>query len=124
MPAVAILADFDDCRLADLAKKVLTERQLAIWTRTHRDGWTAFRLAQEMGVCRATVENDLRAARKRLREAMEHAGEGSNPFRVTVQREGTAESVMDSTPAAVARALEREEKRKGRIGMQPKQLPI
>lgn len=117
MPAVLVLPDFDHSRVAEVAKKVLTERQVVIWTRTHRDGWTASRLAKELGVCRATVENDLRASRKRLREAMEHVGEGSNPFRVTIQREGTTENVLDSTPAGAARGIEREEKRRGQIEM-------
>ena len=115
MPAVIILPDFDQSRLADLATKILNERQLAIWTRTHRDGWTASRLAEELGVCRATIENDLRAARKRLKEAIERAGDERNPFHVTVEREGTAESLVDSTPAEAARRWERAEKREGRV---------
>jgi hypothetical protein len=115
MPAVLVLEDFDHSRLADLARKLLNERQLAIWTHTHRDGWTASRLAEELGVCRATVENDLRAARKRLKEAIENAGNERNPFHVTVERDGRAESLLDSTPAEVARKLERAEKREGRI---------
>jgi len=115
MSADFVIEEFDHSRLADLARKVLTERQFAIWTRTHRDGWTAARLASELGVCRATVENDLRAARKRLNEALEQAGNESSPFHVIVRREGTAASVVDRTPSEAAWRIEREEKRQGRI---------
>lgn len=107
--------EFHHSRTDEIARKVLTERQYTVWVMTYRDRDRAGSIALSLHCSRVTVERDLAAARKRLREELEHIQEGNDPFALTIQRGHESETVPDRTPAAVARKLEREIRREGRM---------
>lgn len=107
-------AEFDKSDVTATARRVLTERQLEVWVRTHRDGWSAFRIAQLLRLSTATIERDLADARRTLKEALAEKGLRS-PFDVTIARNGKVETVIDATADGARRRLERGLQRRQRI---------